>query len=81
MNWSKSSSDTWLLIRGWKVRHGLMSEREQQVEEAVDDYHGSRRDNGWMGRKGGEKRREAERALAEAIERVYPYQEWLKRHD
>lgn len=74
---------TWARIRQAKVDMGLMSDREQRIEGAVDRYYTKRRDHGGSlaGRKDREVMEQARKDLAADLESIYPYREWLKRHD
>ena len=59
-----------------------MTEKEKRTEEAVDRFHEDRREYGFGATpRGRDQRRRSEKRLVEAIEEIYPYDDWLKRHD
>jgi len=57
------------------------SETSKKVTDAVDRYHSDRREKGFEGREGRDNRFRAESDLIKSINDIYPYDDWLKRHD
>ena len=76
-------SDGGPLFRGFFVSEGLglMNDFERKCREAIDTYHMTRAEKGFVGRQGEANRQEALEDLGKAVETIDPFDEWRKRHD